>query len=90
MKEDSKLKWLDTYHKNDPREEKKLKLTFWLQVHEVVVENDDPCSVLTWDFDVMRQDIGFTVFKTNAALPSIEGEDKGNPHLIIFLPYYHF
>ena len=35
-----------------------------LQVHEVLVSNDDPGSVITWDFDVMRQDVMFTVYRT--------------------------
>ncbi|KAL0882807.1 hypothetical protein ABMA27_016353 [Loxostege sticticalis] len=34
------------------------------QVHEVIVANNDPQSVLTWDFDVLRHDISFTVFRT--------------------------
>ncbi|XP_038220581.1 protein real-time [Zerene cesonia] len=34
------------------------------QVHEVIVVNRDPQSVLTWDFDVLRHDISFTVFRT--------------------------
>ncbi|XP_073956386.1 real-time [Choristoneura fumiferana] len=34
------------------------------QVHEVIVANSDPGSVLTWDFDVLRHDVGFTVFRS--------------------------
>ncbi|PZC85864.1 hypothetical protein B5X24_HaOG215226 [Helicoverpa armigera] len=34
------------------------------QVHEVIVPNRDPQSVLTWDFDVLRHDIAFTVYRT--------------------------
>ncbi|XP_041978967.1 protein real-time isoform X2 [Aricia agestis] len=34
------------------------------QVHEVIVQNRDPQSVLTWDFDVLRHDICFNVFRT--------------------------
>ncbi|XP_045536545.1 protein real-time isoform X1 [Papilio machaon] len=40
------------------------------QVHEVVVRNCDPHSVLTWDFDVLRHDIAFTVFRTAHDLPA--------------------
>lgn len=40
------------------------------QFHEVLVVNEDPGSVLTWDFDVMRQDIAFTVFRTSMPIPS--------------------
>nr|CAD7199101.1 unnamed protein product [Timema douglasi] len=34
------------------------------QVHEALILNDDPGSVITWDFDVMRQDVVFTVLRT--------------------------
>ncbi|XP_063624407.1 protein real-time isoform X1 [Cydia splendana] len=34
------------------------------QVHEVIVNNKDPQSVLTWDFDVLRHDIAFTVYRS--------------------------
>nr|CAD7445480.1 unnamed protein product [Timema bartmani] len=34
------------------------------QVHEALISNDDPGSVITWDFDVMRQDVVFTVLRT--------------------------
>ncbi|XP_069684497.1 SEC14-like protein 1 isoform X1 [Periplaneta americana] len=40
------------------------------QVHEVLVSNDDPGSVITWDFDVMRQDVMFTVFRTRIPVPA--------------------
>lgn len=47
------------------------------QIHEVLVTNEDPGSVLTWDFDVMRQDIVFTVYRTSAP---IHGKDlTGGP-----------
>ncbi|XP_053994311.1 protein real-time [Hylaeus anthracinus] len=36
------------------------------QIHRVVIHSNDPGSVLTWDFDVMRHNIIFTVlYKTN-------------------------
>ncbi|CAH2244599.1 jg11714 [Pararge aegeria aegeria] len=38
------------------------------QVHEVIVQNRDPQSVLTWDFDVLRHDISFTVYRSDRAL----------------------
>jgi len=34
------------------------------QVHEVVIENSDKGSVITWDFDVMKHDVMFCVFRT--------------------------
>ncbi|KAJ1531458.1 hypothetical protein ONE63_000136 [Megalurothrips usitatus] len=39
------------------------------QVHEVQINNDDPGSVITWDFDVMRQDVIFSVLHTKVPLP---------------------
>ncbi|XP_034832335.1 protein real-time [Maniola hyperantus] len=38
------------------------------QVHEVIVPNRDPQSVLTWDFDVLRHDIAFTVYRSDRQL----------------------
>ncbi|XP_075977653.1 real-time isoform X3 [Anticarsia gemmatalis] len=38
------------------------------QVHEVIVVNRDPQSVLTWDFDVLRHDIAFTVYRSEHEL----------------------
>jgi len=34
------------------------------QVHEVLIQNHDKGSVITWDFDVMRHDVVFSVFRT--------------------------
>lgn len=31
------------------------------QTHRVFIESDDPGAVLTWDFDVMRHNVIFTV-----------------------------
>ena len=33
-----------------------------LQVHEVLIENTDKGSVITWDFDVMKHDVMFCVW----------------------------
>ena len=33
------------------------------QVHEVLIQNQDKGSVITWDFDVMRHDVMFSVFR---------------------------
>ena len=38
------------------------------QVHEVIVENTDKGSVITWDFDVMKHDVMFCVFRTAEAV----------------------
>ncbi|XP_023938876.2 protein real-time [Bicyclus anynana] len=38
------------------------------QLHEVIVHNRDPQSVLTWDFDVLRHDISFTVYRSDREL----------------------
>jgi len=34
------------------------------QVHEILIQNQDKGSVITWDFDVMRHDVVFSVFRT--------------------------
>lgn len=36
------------------------------------INNDDPGSVITWDFDVMRQDVVFSVLHTKVPLPMKE------------------
>lgn len=42
-------------------------------VHEVVVRNDDPKSVLTWDFDVVKGFLHFTVYRTVKHVVYING-----------------
>ncbi|KAH8335781.1 hypothetical protein KR074_001527 [Drosophila pseudoananassae] len=37
--------------------------------HELLIRNDDPKSVLTWDFDVMRNDLHFTLYRVTQELP---------------------
>merc|ERR1719354_845887 len=39
------------------------------QVHEVLIQNNDKGSVITWDFDVMKHDLVFTVFRTKEIVP---------------------
>lgn len=46
------------------------------QVHEVLVENSDRGSVITWDFDVMKHDVMFCVFRT---VDSIKSSRPGPP-----------
>ncbi|KAJ0176383.1 hypothetical protein K1T71_007562 [Dendrolimus kikuchii] len=49
------------------------------EVHEVIVLNRDPQSVLTWDFDVLRHDIAFTVYRTEHELrePQVDNNSGG-------------
>lgn len=44
------------------------------QVHEVLIRNNDPHSILTWDFDVLRSNLQFTVYRTSKSLPNNSGE----------------
>ncbi|XP_013101535.1 protein real-time [Stomoxys calcitrans] len=37
--------------------------------HEVIIRNSDPKSVLTWDFDVLRSDLHFSLFRVTKDLP---------------------
>ncbi|XP_060803195.1 protein real-time isoform X2 [Amyelois transitella] len=50
------------------------------QIHEVIVVNRDPHSVLTWDFDVLRHDISFAVFRTEH---EIKPDDEDNSALCV-------
>ncbi|XP_043788233.1 protein real-time isoform X1 [Apis laboriosa] len=43
------------------------------QIHRIIIRSNDPGSVLTWDFDVMRHNIIFTVL--------YQGHDTINPSL---------
>jgi len=38
------------------------------QVHEVVIHNEDLGSVITWDFDVLRHGVCFSVYRTKNAI----------------------
>ena len=38
-------------------------------MHEVLIQNNDKGSVITWDFDVMKHDLVFTVFRSKEILP---------------------
>lgn len=42
-------------------------------VHEVIIRNTDPKSVLTWDFDVVRSDLHFTVYRVIKDIPEQKG-----------------
>ncbi|XP_030377346.1 protein real-time [Scaptodrosophila lebanonensis] len=37
--------------------------------HELLIRNEDPKSVLTWDFDVLRNDLHFTLYRVTQDLP---------------------
>ncbi|XP_044249385.1 protein real-time isoform X1 [Drosophila takahashii] len=37
--------------------------------HELLIRNEDPKSVLTWDFDVIRNDMHFTLYRITQELP---------------------
>jgi len=42
------------------------------RVHEVLVQNTDRGSVITWDFDVMKHDVMFCVFRTKEAFTGLD------------------
>jgi len=50
------------------------------QVHEVLIQNTDKGSVITWDFDVMRHDVMFCVFRTKEAF-RLQGKPPPTPTL---------
>lgn len=41
--------------------------------HELLIRNMDPKSVLTWDFDVLRNDLHFTLYRVTEELPDKNG-----------------
>ncbi|KAL7739114.1 hypothetical protein ACLKA6_013727 [Drosophila palustris] len=65
----SEAKRLSAAHQHDHRNLYKtveLKAGF---THELLIRNSDPKSVLTWDFDVMRNDLHFTLYRVTEELP---------------------
>lgn len=38
------------------------------QVHEVVLASEEPGSVITWDFDVLKHDVSFRVVYSPSAV----------------------
>lgn len=38
------------------------------QIQEVIIKNNDPHSILTWDFDVVRSNLKFTVYRTSETI----------------------
>lgn len=38
------------------------------QIQEVIIKNNDPHSILTWDFDVVRSNLKFTVYRTSQTI----------------------
>lgn len=46
-------------------------------IHEVIIRNSDPKSVLTWDFDVLRSDLHFSLFRVTKELPTQQGKLNG-------------
>ena len=55
------------------------------QVHEGIIHNSDKGSVITWDFDVMRHDVVFTVYRLRIPLPIV----SHCTHFIFNLILYH-
>ncbi|KAH6943759.1 hypothetical protein HPB50_026935 [Hyalomma asiaticum] len=60
------------------------------QVHEVVINVADQGSVICWDFDIMKEDVSFTVLHTTHELPppkttsaeSAEGDNDGDEETV--------
>lgn len=56
------------------------------QTHHVFIESDDPGAVLTWDFDVMRHNVIFTVLhkpRNNGAISELPELATGGDHEIV-------
>ncbi|EFN83960.1 protein real-time isoform X2 [Harpegnathos saltator] len=58
------------------------------QTHHVFIESDDPGAVLTWDFDVMRHNVVFTVLHKsrnsgNGAIAEVSELAVGGDHDIV-------
>lgn len=40
------------------------------QIFELMIKNNDPKSVITWDFDCLKCDVLFTIYHTDKELPN--------------------
>lgn len=47
------------------------------KVHELVIQNEDLGSVITWDFDVLRHGVCFSIFRTKNQLPAMVPSSTG-------------
>ena len=56
----------------------------YLQAHEVLIQNTDKGSVITWDFDVMRHDVVFSVFRTKDPLLNKKPSSANQPSSAAF------
>ena len=48
------------------------------QIHEIVINISEKGSVICWDFDVMKQDVQFSVLKLDRLLPTLEESDESD------------
>lgn len=81
----SEVKRLSAAHQHDHRNLYKtveLKAGF---THELLIRNSDPKSVLTWDFDVMRNDLHFTLYRVTEELPDKHGASNLSNYQMIQL-----
>lgn len=49
------------------------------QVHEVVVPNQDRGAVICWDFDILKQDVGFSVLFTKKPVSAVAVTPPATP-----------
>lgn len=45
------------------------------QIFELMIKNNDPKSVITWDFDCLKANVLFTLYHTDKELPNDLGGD---------------
>lgn len=43
-------------------------------IHEVIIKNNDPKSVITWDFDVLKSNLHFSLYRTAKSLTALHGK----------------
>lgn len=48
------------------------------QIFELLIRNADPRSVLTWDFDVLRNDLLFALYRTDKQFEQVSNGELGD------------
>lgn len=46
------------------------------QLYEIIIKNDDPRAVLTWDYESVRTDVLFAIYETTESIDNVVKNGK--------------
>lgn len=46
------------------------------QLYEIIIKNDDPRAVLTWDYESVRTDVLFAIYETSESIDNVVKNGK--------------